>query len=110
MNLCHDVPAAGHQGVSRTLSRVKERFHWYTLSTDVQNYVASCAVCNRNKKPTRRARCSMTQFHAGVPVERVYMDFLGPLPVTKNNNTYILMMVDQFTKWVKCIPLHNQPR
>lgn len=49
MNLCHDVPAAGHQGVSRTLSRVKER----SLSTDVQNYVASCAVCNRNKKPKR---------------------------------------------------------
>lgn len=47
----------------------------------------------------------MTQFHAGVPMERVHMDFLGPLPVTKNNNTYFLMMVDQFTKWVECIPL-----
>lgn len=54
MNLCHDVPAAGHQGVSRTLSRVKERFYWYTLSTDVQNYVASCAVCNRNKKKNNK--------------------------------------------------------
>lgn len=53
MNLCHDVPSTGHQGVSRTLSRVKERFYWHTLSTDVQNYVASCAVCNRNKKPKR---------------------------------------------------------
>lgn len=53
MSLCHDVPSTGHQGVSRPLSRVKERFYWYTLSTDVQNYVASCAVCNRNKKPKR---------------------------------------------------------
>lgn len=53
MNLCHDVPSTGHQGVSSTLSRVKERFYWYTLSTDVQNFVASCAVCNRNKKPKR---------------------------------------------------------
>lgn len=48
----------------------------------------------------------MTQFHAGV--ERVHMDVLGPLPVTKNNNTYFLMMVDQFTKWVECIPLPTQ--
>lgn len=50
----------------------------------------------------------MTQFHAGVPMERVHMDILGPLPVTKNNNTYFLMMVDQFTKWVECIPLPTQ--
>lgn len=48
----------------------------------------------------------MTQFHAGV--ERVHMDVLGPLPVTKNNNTYFLMMVDQFKKWVECIPLPTQ--
>lgn len=50
----------------------------------------------------------MTQFHAGVPMERVHLDILGPLPVTKNNNTYFLMMVDQFTKWVECIPLPTQ--
>lgn len=41
-------------------------------------------------------------------MERVHMNFLGPLPVTKNNNTYILIIVDQFTKWVECIPLPTQ--
>jgi hypothetical protein len=83
MALCHDIPAAGHQGVVRTLGRLKERFYWYSMTVDIHNYVTSCAVCNRNKKPTRHARCNMTQFHAGVPMERVHMDFLGPLSVTK---------------------------
>ena len=41
-------------------------------------------------------------------MERVHLDFLGPFPVTKRNNSYILMMVDQFTKWVECIPLSTQ--
>ena len=41
-------------------------------------------------------------------MERVHLDFLGPLPTTKNNNSYVLMMVDQFTKWVECIPLPSQ--
>jgi transposase InsO family protein len=36
------------------------------------------------------------------------MDFLGPLPVTKNKNSCILVIVDQFTKWVECIPLPSQ--
>ena len=38
-------------------------------------------------------------------MERVYMDFLGPLPRSTEGNEYILIMVDLFTKWVECIPL-----
>jgi hypothetical protein len=109
MALCHDIPAAGHQGVTQTLlNRIKGRFYWYSRTVDVQNYVTSCAVCNRNKKPTRHARCSMTKFHAGVPMERLHMNFLGPLPVTKDKSAYIPVIVDQFIKWVKCIPLPFQ--
>jgi hypothetical protein len=28
MELCHELPSAGHQGTERTLSRVKHKFHW----------------------------------------------------------------------------------
>ena len=41
-------------------------------------------------------------------MERVHLDFLGPLPKTEHGNEYVLMMVDQFTKWVECIPLPTQ--
>lgn len=37
MALCHDIPAAGHQGVVRTLSRIKEQFYWYSMTLDIQN-------------------------------------------------------------------------
>ena len=36
------------------------------------------------------------------------VDFLGSLLKTPRGNAYILMLVDQFTKWVECIPLPNQ--
>jgi hypothetical protein len=35
-------------------------------------------------------------------------NFLGPLTETKNKNKYILMIVDQFSKWVECIALPAQ--
>ena len=41
-------------------------------------------------------------------MERVHLDFMGPLPKTKKGNEHILMMVDQFTKWTECIPLPSQ--
>lgn len=50
----------------------------------------------------------MTKFHAGAPLERVHLDFLGPLPKTERGNEHVLMIVDQFTKWVECIPLPSQ--
>ncbi|KAK3093065.1 hypothetical protein FSP39_010650 [Pinctada imbricata] len=108
VSLCHDLPSTGHQGYDRTLARLKLRFCWYAMSQDVRRFVTSCSKCNRNKKANRKARCAMKQFHAGSPMERVHLDFLGPLPVTKRNNSYILMMVDQFTKWVECVPLPDQ--
>jgi len=108
ISLCYDIPTSGHQGIKRTGLKVKERYYWYKLSSDIKEYVRTCQVCNRNKKANRNARCHMTQFHASAPMERVHLDFLGPLPETKFGNVYVLMMVDQFTQWVEYIPLPSQ--
>jgi len=50
----------------------------------------------------------LPEFHAGAPMERVHKDFLGPLPKTARDNEHCLMMVEQFTKWVECVPLPSQ--
>ena len=87
--LCHEIPAAGHQGVDRTLSRCKERYHWYHMSSNVKHFVMSRSACNKNKKASKKAKGNMVQYHAGSTMERVHLDFLGPLPVTKQKNEYI---------------------
>lgn len=50
----------------------------------------------------------MIKYQAGVPMERVHLDFLGPLPESTAGNSNILVMVDQFTKWVGCIALPSE--
>jgi len=104
----HDIPLSGHQGISRTKERLKAKYFWYRMSKDVARYVQSCEACNHSKKATRKAKCRMTVFHAGIPMEKVHIDFLGPLPKSPNGNEHILVMVDQFTKWVECVPLPSQ--
>lgn len=34
-------------------------------------------------------------------MERVHLHFLGPSPTTPRGNSFILKMVDPFTKWVE---------
>lgn len=104
----HDIPSGGHQGVARTKARIKEKFFWYGMGQDIANHVTTCDVCNRNKKADRYGHCGMKEYQASAPMERVHLDFMGPLPKTPRGNEYILMMVDQFTKWVECIPLPCQ--
>ncbi len=106
--LNHDVPMSGHQGMERTAKRIKAKYYWHGMTHDIEAYVKACPQCSQWKRPTRRARWEMSQFHAGIPMERVHLDFLGPLPKTSRGNEYILMGVDQFTKWVECIPLPSQ--
>ena len=36
----------------------------------------------------------MKDYQAGAPMERVHIDFLGPLPKTPRGNEHILMMVE----------------
>jgi transposase InsO family protein len=108
LSMCHDLPASGHQATSRTYARVKEKYYWYDMSRATEQFVKSCTRCIRHKKANRKAKCPMTRYHTGVPIERVHLDFLGPLPESTSGNTNILAMVDQFTKWVECIALPSQ--
>ena len=106
--LHHDIPSAAHQGIARTKAKLREKFFWVRLPRDVESYVLSCSECNKNKKNKRYGKVPLTEYQAGAPMERVHIDFLGPLPKTERGNEHCLMLVDQFTKWVECIPLPTQ--
>ena len=108
LDLCHKIPLAGHQGIDRTLGIAKSRYYWRGMSGDIRRLVMSCPECSRYKTGGPRGRFELTSYQAGFPMERVHLDFLGPLPKTEGGNTYVLMMVDQFTKWVECVPLPSQ--
>ena len=78
------------------------------MSRDCTCYVKTCALCNQNKKPNRIPRASLGIYHAGFPMERVHVDILGPFTTSHSGNKYILMMCDQFTKWLECAAIPDQ--
>ena len=65
-------------------------------------YDSKCS-CVKSKKPKRKPKAALGSYHAGIPMERVHMDLLGPLPPSRMGNRYNLVLVDQFTKWVEWI-------
>ena len=108
LELAHTIPLAGHTGINRTREKLRGKYFWFGMTRDIRAYILSCSPCNHAKKNSRVARAEMQMYHAGFPMERVHLDFLGPLPTSTRGNTCILVLVDQFTKWVECIPLPDQ--
>jgi transposase InsO family protein len=108
LHFCHDSQSAGHVGRDNTYFVVKQSFYWHRMYQDVENFVASCAACSKNKKPNRRKRAPLESYQAGAPMERVHVDILGPFTKSKRGNTCVLMVVDQFTKWLESYPMPDQ--
>ena len=95
----HDNPFASHLGISRTEERVRKRFYWPSIRTDVENYVKKCAVCAHHTSPVNLNRAPMGNIAVGEPFTFWAMDYMGPLPETSQGNKHILVVVDHFTKW-----------
>ena len=106
---CHDSKGSGHLGQDKTLDKLKQRFYWYGMSRDSDIYVKQCSTCNKNKKGNRKPRGAVGLYHSGCPMERVHLDIVGSInPRSKSGSAYILVMVDQFTKWVELAALPAQ--
>ena len=95
-------------GSDNTWRNIIKSFYWYNLYSDVAAYVSTCAACSKNKKINRRKKAGMIQYHAGSPMERAHLDVLGPFNKFLRIAKYVLGMVDQFTKWLECVPLPDQ--
>lgn len=48
----HDSSCEGHSGVLRTYKRVAQQFYWPSMQRTIQQYIAYCSVCQRNKVAT----------------------------------------------------------
>ena len=68
----------------------------------------SCQACNTSKAANRPLKFPQIMNQAGIPMATIHIDYLGPLPLSHKGNSYILVMVDSFTKWTEIIALPDQ--
>ena len=103
---CHDIPSAGHQGIAKTLKRVQQEAYWVGMAKEVQLYCINCTVCQKAKPPLP-PRAPLVNTPIGKPWQMLAIDILE-VPVSPNNNRYLLVIMDYFTKWAEAVPLPDQ--
>ena len=72
---CHDIISAGHQGIEKTLDRLKQMAYWVGMAKATELYCQSCNVCQQSKLPMLLA-VPMTNVPIGRPWQMLAVDVL----------------------------------
>ncbi|GBB97342.1 hypothetical protein RclHR1_02970017 [Rhizophagus clarus] len=97
MYLLHDHELAAHFGIRATQEKIKEKYYWKGMDRDIEGYVKSCEQCQRRGEIS--SKYEMNPIETKEPFYQIGIDFVGPLPFTKNRKRYIIVAMDYFTKW-----------
>ena len=93
-----------HPGITRTYHFVKSKNLPFSLD-DVRKVVTNCKICAEIKpnfcKPPESHLIKATQ-----PMERLSIDFKGPLP-SASKNKYMLTVIDEYSRYPFAFPCSN---
>ena len=102
----HDAPTAGHQGVEKTLDRLWQEVYWVSMARDVEWYCRECT--KRQQYKLSMPQCApLTSLPIGRPWQMIVVDILE-VPLSVNNNSYLFVVQDYYTKWAEAVPLPDQ--
>jgi transposase InsO family protein len=108
LRLYHNTPHGGHLGGNKMASRMRLTYFWPKMGVDCKHYSRGCATCDSRKPPRPMQQGKMVLRPLAGPWERIAIDVLSGFNTSKQGNTLLLVVMDEFTKWPEVIPLKNQ--
>jgi len=104
----HSGEFRGHLGEDKTRNRIKERFYWPGYYQSVREWCQACRHCAARKNQPNIGERALQSIKPGYPMQIVALDIMGPLPKSNQENRYILVISDYFTRWADSYGIPNQ--
>ncbi|XP_063411468.1 uncharacterized protein LOC134694358 [Mytilus trossulus] len=104
----HDSLVGGaHLGIERVYHALSLKYFWPKMHQSIENYIRSCDRCQRIKRDTKGKKPPLNPLPVDTTFERWHMDFLK-LSKTNEGYSYVLLLVDSFSKWSEAFPMKTQ--
>ena len=109
MRLAHESLLGGHQGIRKTIDKIRSNFFWPGLQADVRRHCQSCDICQRTSPKGRVTKVPLgTTPLMDAPFDRVAIDLVGPIiPCSDRGHRYILVLVDYATRYPEAVPMKS---
>ena len=102
----HDLN--GHPGVERTLEIMSRKYYFPNMRRYVKQHVYMCFQCLATKTKRGPQPGELHPIPPGSrPFHTVNIDHVGPFVNSGKINKYILVIIDNLTKFVKLVPAKN---
>lgn len=95
----------GHPGPTKTAYAIKKHIHFPKLFRTVRQIVRTCDICQGSKIINYNPAGAMVSVLSQNPLDKTLVDIYGPLPTGLFRYTYIFVVVDNFSRYVKLYPL-----
>ena len=96
LDVAHSAPTSAHPGRSKMYQTMRRHFYWPSMTVDIHQWVDRCDACAKNRIKEQKNVYKMKLFPPSKPLEYVAMDILGPLPRTRTEKRFMLVVTDPF--------------
>ena len=97
-----------HAGRKRTYALLRREYFWPGMPADVADHIRRCDQCQQSKPLSAKKR-PIAKYPRSDRFKTVHIDIVGPLPVSRRGNRFLVTMMDRFTRWFDAIPVRNCP-
>ena len=99
----HSGTLGCHMGAKKMSRVLRKDYFWLKLDKDVAKWTKDCMVCFAHNSH-QKDRPKLNPFGVGHPMECIGMD-IAEMPLSAKGFKYVLVIVDQFTKFATAWPL-----
>lgn len=98
----------GHFGLDKTFEKIKSNFWFAKMRRFTKKYVDSCLECAHAKVPAGKKAGELHPIpKVDCPFHTIHIDHLGPFVRSKKKNSYLLLIIDAFTKYIMLVPVKS---
>ena len=86
------------------MANLQRYCYWPKMNESVSRYVRGCSLCATSKPSNQKLGLYTPLPVPSRPWESISMDFVGGLPMSRQNHDYLYVVVDRFRKMCILMP------